>query len=142
TPGIRALLDSLRAEGHDVTLVAPATNQSGTSAALTLGVVSVTPDPTDPGIFAVGGTPATSVLLGVTGILGPGRRPDLIVSGTNDGANLGPATVISGTVGATIVALPSRAVTGHQRPSRGRCGRSSAPWPRRRSSANPDVKVR
>jgi 5'-nucleotidase len=65
----------------------------------------VTQDPADPAIYAVGGTPATSVLLGVTGILGADRRPDLVVSGTNDGANLGPATVISGTVGATIVAL-------------------------------------
>lgn len=107
TPGIRSLLAALRAGGHDVILVAPAGNQSGTSAALTLGAVPVTQDPGDPAIYAVGGTPATSVLLGVTGILGLDRRPDLIVSGTNDGANLGPATVISGTVGATIVALQS-----------------------------------
>jgi 5'/3'-nucleotidase SurE len=43
------------------------------------------------------------VFLGLTGILT--EPPDLVVSGTNDGANLGPVTVFSGTVGATIASI-------------------------------------
>jgi 5'/3'-nucleotidase SurE len=57
----------------------------------------------------VAGSPATTVILGVTGIFGADSPPDLIVSGTNEGANLGPATPISGTVGATIAAIQTLA---------------------------------
>lgn len=102
-PGIRALKTALAGAGHSVTLVGPAVNQSGTSAALTLGLLTVT-NP-EPGVYSVTGTPATSVLLGVTAILDADHRPQLVVSGINNGANLGPATAISGTVGATTAAM-------------------------------------
>ena len=103
SPGIRALKTALGNAGHTVTLVGPATNQSGTSAALTLGLLTAT-NP-EPGVYSVTGTPATSVLLGVTAILDAAHRPQLVVSGINNGANLGPATPISGTVGATTTAM-------------------------------------
>lgn len=104
SPGIRALLGALRAAGHEVTLVAPASNQSGTSASLTPADVAVRRD-ADPAIFAVTGTPATSVLVAVTALRADGWRPDLVVSGINNGSNLGTAIPISGTVGATVAAL-------------------------------------
>lgn len=100
--GIKAMRSALIAAGHDVVLVGPATNSSGSSAAVTFAAVPV--NSPEPNVYAVTGTPATTVLLGVTGVLG-GVRPDLIVSGINDGANIGPATPISGTVGATIAAI-------------------------------------
>jgi 5'/3'-nucleotidase SurE len=100
--GIQALRTSLTAAGHTVTISAPATNQSGSSAGLTLAAVTVA-NP-ESGVYAVGGSPATSVLLGVSNFFG-GGQPQLIVSGINNGANIGPATVISGTVGAVTVGL-------------------------------------
>ena len=99
--GIKAMRTALLAAGHKVLLVGPATNMSGSSTSVTFATVPVT---TVPGGYAVGGTPATTVLLGVTAIRG-NVPPDLVVSGINNGANLGPATPISGTVGATIAAI-------------------------------------
>lgn len=103
TPGIRALRSALIEAGHTVTLVGPAQNASGQSAAINFSTLTV--KQAEPGIYAVGGTPATCVLVGVTGILPPDQRPDLIVSGINEGANLGVAAAFSGTVGATVAGL-------------------------------------
>lgn len=103
-PGIEALQATFAKAGYDVTTIAPDRNRSGVSAALDFGKVTVTKDIAHR-IYAVGGTPATSVVLGVTAILGAEHRPDLIVSGINEGANVGPATPISGTVGATIAGI-------------------------------------
>lgn len=102
-PGIQAMQAALIAAGHQVTMVAPLSNKSGSSAAITFDVVSVT-NP-QPGIYTVDGTPATTVLLGVSAIFPANNRPDLIVSGINSGANIGSATPISGTVGATIAGI-------------------------------------
>ena len=89
------------AGGHFVTLVAPSSNRSGSSTSIAFDVVSVTQESANE--FAVDGPPATCVLLGLSAILS--QPADLVVSGTNNGANLGPATAISGTVGATIAAI-------------------------------------
>lgn len=100
-PWIRAVQNSLSAAGHEVTLIAPATNQSGKAAGLTLSGVEI--DNPEPGIYAVPATPATAVRLGVDRIMD--QRPDLVVSGINDAANIGVLSSFSGTVGATIAAL-------------------------------------
>ncbi len=99
--GIQTMKDALTAAGHDVTLVAPASNRSGSSAALTLDFVNVTQQSTNE--YAVDGSPATCALLGLSAILD--EPADLLVSGTNKGANVGPSTPFSGTVGATIAAI-------------------------------------
>ena len=99
--GIQSLKSALQAAGHTVTLVAPLTNRSGSGTSLTLDVVQVQQMSTNE--YAVDGTPATCVLLGISGILG--ARPDLVVSGINKGKNVGPDVVFSGTVGATVAAL-------------------------------------
>ncbi len=101
-PGIQALYKVLKSAGHRVILAAPARNSSGSSASLTLAPVHV--KQTAPDIYAIEGSPATSVLLALSALY-PGQQPDLVVSGINSGANLGPATPISGTVGATVAAL-------------------------------------
>ena len=99
--GIQTLKLALEAAGHNVTLVAPLDNRSGSSVSLTLDTVQV--QQMSGNEYAVDGTPATCVLLGISGILD--GRPDLVVSGTNKGKNVGPDTPFSGTVGAAIAAL-------------------------------------
>lgn len=107
TIGIVALHRALKAAGHNVKRIAPARNYSGSSASLTMDVVTAPRRPNDEfaEIYVVAATPATTVLIGATAIFGPDEPVDLVVSGINDGANLGPATPLSGTVGATISAM-------------------------------------
>lgn len=101
-PGIRALHAVLRAAGHRVRRVAPAANASGTSSSFTWGQVTVTRSESDADVFGVAGTPATAVVLGATALYPPGVRPDLIVSGINDGTNTGSVLALSGTVGGAL----------------------------------------
>jgi 5'-nucleotidase len=98
--GITAMKKALDPD-HDVTLAAPLDGQSGSSAGLDLGPVEVTKQ--EEGVFSVAGEPATSALIAMD-IAGD---PDLLISGINDGANIGSFTQISGTVGAATVALSS-----------------------------------
>ncbi len=111
TAGIVALHRVLEAKGHNVKRVAPDRNYSGSSASLTIDVISAPQVPNEEftEVYAVSGSPATAVLVGATAIFPPDQPVDLVVSGINEGANLGPATVISGTVGATIAAMKTLA---------------------------------
>jgi 5'-nucleotidase len=100
--GIRALRAQLVAAGHRVMLVAPERNASGSGTSFTWGPVRVTRDASDPGIVAVGSSPAAAVVLGATALYPPGRHPDLVVSGINHGSNAGALLALSGTVGAAL----------------------------------------
>ena len=68
TIGIVALHRALRAAGHNVKRVAPERNYSGSSASLTLDVVKAPRLPNEEfaEIYAVAGSPATTVLIGAT----------------------------------------------------------------------------
>jgi 5'/3'-nucleotidase SurE len=107
TPGIIALHRALNLAGHRVKRVAPAENQSGSSTSLRFDAVTVAEvaDEEFDEVYAVSATPATTVVLGATALFSAQEPVDLVVSGINQGANLGPATPISGTVGAVISAL-------------------------------------
>jgi len=97
-PGIVALYEAIRDLG-DVEVVAPEHNNSAKSNALTLHAplyVNMAPN----GFRYVNGTPADCVHIALTGLLG--YRPDLVVSGINNGANMGDDTIYSGTVGAAM----------------------------------------
>ncbi|MCB1999568.1 MAG: 5'/3'-nucleotidase SurE [Burkholderiaceae bacterium] len=97
-PGIVALYDALK-DLADVEVVAPELNNSAKSNALTLhGPLTVTTAAN--GFRYVNGTPADCVHIALTGLLG--YRPDLVVSGINNGANMGDDTIYSGTVGAAM----------------------------------------
>jgi 5'-nucleotidase len=98
--------DALGEAGHDVTMVAPLTNQTGKSGSLAYGgTLKVThPVAGDSDIWAVDGTPADAVSLGITALYAD-DAPDLVVSGTNSGTNLSLTTNHSGTVGAATTAL-------------------------------------
>jgi 5'-nucleotidase len=115
--GISALVDGLSAlPDTEVVVVAPATNQSGTGGKTTPGALTVTDASTKGGhpAKAVAGYPADTIVWAVEqGNVSP--KPDLVISGINLGQNLGPATKLSGTVGAATKAaelgLPALAVS-------------------------------
>ena len=97
-PGIVALYEALKTIA-DVEVVAPEHNNSAKSNALTLhSPLYVREAPN--GFRYVNGTPADCVHIALTGLLG--YKPDLVVSGINNGANMGDDTVYSGTVGAAM----------------------------------------
>ena len=96
--GLRALRAAL-SEIAEVDVVAPEHNNSAKSNALTLNAPLYV-HPVEPGVRYVNGTPADCVHIALTGLLG--YRPDLVVSGINNGANMGDDTLYSGTVGAAI----------------------------------------
>lgn len=95
-PGIIALADVL-ASIADITVVAPDSNRSGSSNSLSLDrPLSVYR--ADNGFYFVNGTPTDCVHVALTGVLSV--KPDLIVSGINQGQNMGDDTLYSGTVAA------------------------------------------
>jgi 5'-nucleotidase len=115
-PGLVAMHKALARVGQ-VTVVAPATNQSGASHGLTTGrnPIFVTTWTDDGGSVwhSITARPATCVSLALENLLSD--RPDIVVSGGNHGANLGLVTYYSGTVGAAREAafkgIPSIAVS-------------------------------
>jgi 5'-nucleotidase len=96
--GIVALYHSLKTIA-EVEVVAPEHNNSAKSNALTLHTPLYV-NRADNGFRYVNGTPADCVHIALTGLLG--YRPDLVISGINNGANMGDDTLYSGTVGAAM----------------------------------------
>lgn len=115
--GIAELVSVLAADSSlDVAVFAPATNQSGTGDRFTTGPLTVTQASTAGGYPAtsVQGFPADGILFGV--LQGLPQRPDLVITGINEGQNVGADVVtISGTVGAALWAarlgIPAFAVS-------------------------------
>ena len=110
-PGIHALADALR-EIAEVIIVAPDRDRSGASHSLTLSRPLYVNKLRDD-FISVQGTPTDCVHLALTGLLE--QAPDIVVSGINNGANLGDDIIYSGTVGAALegrfLGLPSIAVS-------------------------------
>ncbi|MBX7102872.1 MAG: 5'/3'-nucleotidase SurE [Gemmataceae bacterium] len=101
-PGLRALRRELMKIG-DVSVVAPATEQSAAGHSITLLtplLVQEVFDDTERIGWAVEGRPADCVKLALQEILP--QKPDLIVSGLNAGSNAGINVIYSGTVAAAI----------------------------------------
>ncbi len=102
--GIGALEKRLREAGHRVMVAAPRRNFSGSSVSLTRGSLRV--EKKSAAVYVVAASPATCVLWGLEHFLREyGKAPDLVLSGINKGANLGPLIYISGTVGAATMAV-------------------------------------
>jgi 5'-nucleotidase len=95
-PGIAALVEACAGLGT-VDVFAPERNASGTSNALTLHQ-PLSLHTAANGFRYVNGTPSDSVHLALTSGLIP--KPDLVLSGINNGANMGDDTLYSGTVAA------------------------------------------
>ena len=111
-PGLLLLTSWAKTNGHDVTVVAPKTNQSGKSGAITLGQ-PLAVEQVDDNRWVVDGTPADCVRVAATFL---SMRPQLVISGVNHGWNLGEDIYASGTVGAARLAslrgIPALALSG------------------------------
>jgi len=95
-PGLLALVRACEGLGQ-IEVIAPEQNASGTSNSLTLGrPLSVYTAAN--GFRYVNGTPSDCVHVALTGLLD--YKPDLVLSGINNGANMGDDTLYSGTVAA------------------------------------------
>lgn len=96
-PGIETLFERLKGMG-EVTVAAPAANQSSVGHALTFGRPIAVESWESEGRrwFAVTASPATCVRLALTTLLP--HVPDIVVSGINKGANAGVVAYSSGTV--------------------------------------------
>lgn len=110
-PGLECL-ESYLSEIAEVTVVAPEQNRSGASNSLTLDRPLLLKRAFN-GFNYVNGTPTDCVHLAVTGMLE--KKPDMVISGINAGANMGDDTIYSGTVAAAtegyLLGVPSIAVS-------------------------------
>jgi 5'-nucleotidase len=106
-PGISVLAHAVQQAGHDVIVVAPNGERSGSGAAM--GTIAngtevevTTHDVEGIAGYAVDGPPALCALMGFFEVFGP--RPDMVLSGVNPGLNTGRGLLQSGTVGAVLTA--------------------------------------
>ena len=110
--GIKALAKEL-SKKHKISLVAPDREQSASSHSLTLNH-PLRMTKIDKNIYTTDGTPTDCVMLAVH-LLYKGKKPDMIVSGINHGANMGDDVTYSGTIAAaiegSILQVPSIAVS-------------------------------
>ena len=140
--GINTMADVLEARGHTVTMVAPAGEQSGKSSSISaevgqsydisntgfeqstsaanrycVRVPTKNPEEGAPeGLITASASPRDSALVGLQ--LMTANQPDMIISGINDGQNVGRVAVTSGTIGAVVaglqVGIPSIAISRHR----------------------------
>jgi 5'-nucleotidase len=115
--GISVLVDALtKVPNVEVTVIAPKENKSGSGDTITPGPLAATDATTKGGhaAKAVDGFPADTVIYAFEQG-GLPQKPDLVVSGINQGQNIGPAIPLSGTVGAALTAakagVPALAVS-------------------------------
>ena len=110
-PGLALLHRGVHDLG-EVHVIAPANNQSAASHSFTLRRPMVVRE-VRPRWISVRGTPTDCVLISHHALLG--RSIDLLISGINDGPNLGDDVLYSGTVAAaiegTLLGIPSMAVS-------------------------------
>lgn len=120
-PGIQTLYRTLKSQTkHDISLVAPEGQRSATGHSITLfqPLFLTEHDLDGQKGYAVSGTPSDCVKLAIQG--GLISKPDLLISGINQGSNLGTDIFYSGTVSAAmegvLLGVPSLAVSlaGHE----------------------------
>lgn len=97
-PGIRILAETMK-HSAQITVVAPDSNRSGVSSALTLDR-PLRFHQLENGFYSVTGTPCDCVHLGSHRIMD--EKPDMVISGINRGPNLGDDVLYSGTVAAAM----------------------------------------
>lgn len=102
-PGIHSLIDAVQSLG-EIYVVAPDGACSGKSSAITVDSPlrqTVHPKYHGAEMHSVNGTPVDCVKLGLHTL---SRRPDIVLSGINHGANSGNSVIYSGTMGAAMEA--------------------------------------
>lgn len=122
--GLESLVTIAHELSDDVWVVAPQEEQSGAARSLTLAH-PIRIRKFDDRRFAVSGTPTDAVMMAVTKLLGD-KRPDLVLSGVNNGQNLAEDVTFSGTIAGAFqgmtLGIPSIAL------SLSRLSRESARW--------------
>ncbi|MBI1392042.1 MAG: 5'/3'-nucleotidase SurE [Alphaproteobacteria bacterium] len=122
--GLESLEKIARTLSDDVWVVAPQEEQSGAARALTLAHPIRVREYADKR-FAVSGTPTDAVMMAVTQLM-KDQKPDLVLSGVNNGQNLAEDVTFSGTIAAALqgmtLGIPSIAL------SMTRFTRQSAAW--------------
>lgn len=122
--GLESLEKIARSLSDDVWVVAPQEEQSGAARALTLAQ-PIRVRQYDERRFAVAGTPTDAVMMAVSELM-PDKKPDLVLSGVNNGQNLAEDVTFSGTVAAALqgmtLGIPSIAL------SLSRFSRDGARW--------------
>lgn len=112
-PGLKSLEKIARTLSKDIWVVAPENEQSGASHSLTL-TQPLRLRKVGPKKFAVRGTPTDCVMMAMHEII-KDKKPDLLLSGVNRGANLGEDVTYSGTVAVamegTLLGVPSIAMS-------------------------------
>ncbi|MFN3864353.1 MAG: 5'/3'-nucleotidase SurE [Erythrobacter sp.] len=140
TSNVLALYEALKAAGHDVVVSVPCTDQSGKGTGLSIAgplaplgqaCRNDAAKPGDPGagpmtreglpagdFHYVDGTPVMALLHGLDVIAKArwGEAPDLVLSGPNEGQNVGAIILASGTVSAAqyaaVMGIPAIALSG------------------------------
>lgn len=112
--GLQHLVEALRPLA-ELTVVAPDRNRSGASNSLTLDVPLRVFEYGERRFYVQNGTPTDCVHLAISGLFGDEVDHDMVVSGINDGANLGDDVLYSGTVAAAVegrfLGLPALAIS-------------------------------
>lgn len=122
--GLESLIKIAKDLSDDVWVVAPQEEQSGAARALTLAH-PIRIRKYEERRFSVTGTPSDAVLMGVNQVLAE-KKPDLILSGVNNGQNIAEDVTVSGTIAAAFqgmsMGIPSIAL------SLARMAREAARW--------------
>lgn len=112
-PGLKILEQIAQTLSDDIWVVAPANEQSGAAHSLTLNRPLRARKLSDKR-FSVDGTPTDCVVMALEELMGE-EKPDLLLSGVNNGANLADDVTYSGTVAAamegTSFGIPSIAIS-------------------------------
>ncbi|MDO4541830.1 MAG: 5'/3'-nucleotidase SurE, partial [Bacillota bacterium] len=102
-PGLHALINVLKPY-HTLTVAVPAREKSGTSSSVTfltpLQAEKMYLPQVDHNIWVIDGTPADCTVLALDQLVE--SRPDIIVSGINNGANVADSIIYSGTIAAAL----------------------------------------
>ena len=103
-PGLRHLWEAIH-EHADLAIVAPASEKSGSGVSITwtqpLHIQSIRWEKNTQA-WSVSGTPADCVKMALSALLD--RKPDMVISGINQGSNSGRTVLYSGTIGGVIEA--------------------------------------
>lgn len=100
---LTAIATEIAGTDGEVWTVAPAFEQSGVGHCISY-VHPMLMTELEPRRYAAEGSPADCVLAGLHVVLGPDRRPDLVLSGVNRGNNAAENVLYSGTVGGALEA--------------------------------------
>lgn len=127
-PGIAGLAEAARRVSDDVWIVAPESKHTAAGASITVGK-PLTMLRLDERRYSCSGRPADCVIAAMAWLFEDGKKPDLVLSGINDGRNVGEDIAYSGTLGiareAAFWGVPS---VGFSRVKTARPGAGDAAW--------------